>query len=128
MGIGEILSKILAGGFVGYITNDIAIKMLFEEYFKTRIGDKSYSLGGLIVKKPPVVRSLQLRTKNGMAVCNCPNAIAFVITALKPPQNYSFFITKYLACLHTTKNRAVKARFWFDCLLKISFRVSNQYK
>ncbi len=51
MGIGEILSKILAGGFVGYITNDIAIKMLFEEYFKTRIGDKSYSLGGLIVKK-----------------------------------------------------------------------------
>ncbi|TAE09865.1 MAG: DUF445 family protein [Bacteroidetes bacterium] len=51
MGIGEILSKILAGGFVGYITNDIAIKMLFEEYFKTRIGDKTYSLGGLIIKK-----------------------------------------------------------------------------
>jgi uncharacterized membrane protein YheB (UPF0754 family) len=51
MGIVEILSKILAGGFVGYITNDIAIKMLFEEYFKTRIGDKTYSLGGLIVKK-----------------------------------------------------------------------------
>ena len=49
--IGEIISKILAGGFVGYITNDIAIKMLFEEYFKTRIGNKTYSLGGLIIKK-----------------------------------------------------------------------------
>jgi|GEM_PF-3668740 len=49
--IGEIISKILAGGFVGYITNDIAIKMMFEEYFKTRIGNKTYSLGGLIIKR-----------------------------------------------------------------------------
>jgi uncharacterized membrane protein YheB (UPF0754 family) len=45
--ISDIISKILAGSAVGYITNYLAIKMLFEEYFK--VG--KFSLGGVIVKE-----------------------------------------------------------------------------
>ncbi len=51
MDFGNLLAKILAGGVVGYATNYLAIKMLFEEYFKIKIGQKTASLGGVIVKE-----------------------------------------------------------------------------
>ncbi|HAS46552.1 MAG TPA: hypothetical protein DCS93_39080 [Microscillaceae bacterium] len=50
--IGGIFSKILAGSVVGYITNYLAIQMLFQEYFKVRISKKKkFSLGGVVVKE-----------------------------------------------------------------------------
>ncbi len=51
MDFGNLFAKILAGGVVGYATNYLAIKMLFEEYFKIKIGQKTASLGGVIVKE-----------------------------------------------------------------------------
>ena len=49
---GGIFSKILAGSVVGYITNYLAIQMLFQEYFKIRISKKKkFSLGGVVVKE-----------------------------------------------------------------------------
>lgn len=39
--IGNLLSKILAGSAVGYLTNDLAVKMLFRKYF---------GLGGIVIK------------------------------------------------------------------------------
>lgn len=51
--LANILAKIISGAAVGYITNDLAIKMLFQEYLK--IKNKSlgidFSLGGVIVKE-----------------------------------------------------------------------------
>ncbi|EAY26136.1 DUF445 family protein [Microscilla marina] len=50
--IGGIFSKILAGSVVGYITNYLAIQMLFQEYFKVKISKKKkFSLGGVVVKE-----------------------------------------------------------------------------
>jgi len=56
--LGNFLAKTLAGSAVGYITNYLAIKMLFSEYFKTPIGKdkktgkkKYWSLGGVVVKE-----------------------------------------------------------------------------
>lgn len=50
--IGGIFSKILAGSVVGYITNYLAIQMLFQEYFKVNISKKKkFSLGGVVVKE-----------------------------------------------------------------------------
>lgn len=48
---GNLLAKILAGAAVGYITNYLAIKMLFQEYLKFAFGKFKFSLGGLIVKE-----------------------------------------------------------------------------
>ncbi|TAE73176.1 MAG: DUF445 family protein [Bacteroidetes bacterium] len=47
----NIIAKILAGTVVGYATNYLAIKMLFQEFFKFKIGKKTFSLGGVIVKE-----------------------------------------------------------------------------
>ncbi len=50
--IGGIFSKILAGSVVGYITNYLAIQMLFQEYFKVKLPkNKKFSLGGVVVKE-----------------------------------------------------------------------------
>lgn len=49
----NIISKILAGSAVGYITNYIAIQMLFKEYLKVNIKSLGirFGLGGVIVKE-----------------------------------------------------------------------------
>ncbi|TAG04084.1 MAG: DUF445 family protein [Cytophagia bacterium] len=49
--LSNIIAKILAGTVVGYATNYLAIKMLFQEFFKFKIGKKTFSLGGVIVKE-----------------------------------------------------------------------------
>ncbi|MCU0445268.1 MAG: DUF445 family protein [Microscillaceae bacterium] len=53
MGIVNIIAKILAGAVVGYATNYLAIKMLFQEYFKIifKPWKINFSLGGVIVKE-----------------------------------------------------------------------------
>jgi uncharacterized membrane protein YheB (UPF0754 family) len=49
----NILAKIFAGAVVGYATNYLAIKMLFQEYFKIKFKPWkiNFSLGGVIVKE-----------------------------------------------------------------------------
>ncbi|GAB4410959.1 MAG: hypothetical protein OHK0053_37770 [Microscillaceae bacterium] len=49
--IGNILAKIFAGSAVGYITNYLAIQMLFQEYLKIKTRRWKFSLGGVIVKE-----------------------------------------------------------------------------
>jgi uncharacterized membrane protein YheB (UPF0754 family) len=49
--LSNIIAKILAGTVVGYATNYLAIKMLFQEFFKVKIGKKKWSLGGVIIKE-----------------------------------------------------------------------------
>lgn len=49
--IGNLISKTLAGSVVGYVTNYLAIEMLFTEYLKVKISGKTYSLGGVVVKE-----------------------------------------------------------------------------
>ncbi|NJL14719.1 MAG: DUF445 family protein, partial [Microscillaceae bacterium] len=49
--IGNILAKIFAGSAVGYITNYLAIQMLFQEYLKIKTHRWTFSLGGVIVKE-----------------------------------------------------------------------------
>lgn len=49
--LGNLISKTLAGSVVGYVTNYLAIEMLFREYFKIKIKGKTYSLGGVVVKE-----------------------------------------------------------------------------
>lgn len=50
--LSAIISKILAGAVVGYATNDLAIQMLFKEYFKIRFSKSfKFSMGGVIVKE-----------------------------------------------------------------------------
>ncbi len=50
--LGNLIAKILSGSAVGYITNYLAIQMLFQEYFKIRLGSRSLpGLGGVIIKE-----------------------------------------------------------------------------
>ncbi len=49
--IGDIIAKILAGSAVGYITNYLAIQMLFQEYLKINKKSFKFSLGGVIIKE-----------------------------------------------------------------------------
>lgn len=49
--IGDIFAKILAGSAVGYITNYLAIQMLFQEYLKVNRKGFKFSLGGVIIKE-----------------------------------------------------------------------------
>ncbi len=49
--LGNILAKILAGSAVGYITNYLAIQMLFQEYLKIKTKGIDFSLGGVIIKE-----------------------------------------------------------------------------
>ena len=51
--LGNILSKVLAGSVVGYVTNYLAIQMLFKEYLKIEYKPLKikFGLGGVIVKE-----------------------------------------------------------------------------
>ncbi len=49
--LGNIIAKILAGSAVGYITNYLAIQMLFQEYLKIKTKGIDFSLGGVIIKE-----------------------------------------------------------------------------
>ncbi len=51
--LGNIIAKILAGSVVGYVTNYLAIQMLFKEYLKIRWKRPKirFGLGGVIVKE-----------------------------------------------------------------------------
>ena len=51
--LGNIISKVLAGSVVGYVTNYLAIQMLFKEYLKINYKPLKikFGLGGVIVKE-----------------------------------------------------------------------------